>query len=285
VRDKFSARFAQTACFLFRLFSLFVFISAGTYVFAHSEDGDFFNEYLFGALHVESYEPIYFMPYSYDFTKHDDRDPVEALFQLSFKKNVAQNISPLGFDIGIAFTQTVWWQLYVYSNPIRETNYAPEFYFFFPINRESGEEGIFFRGVKLALAHKSNGREKNNNNRSWNRVILEAPVSIKRFMFIPKIWWSFKGIGNDFSEKDIPKYMGMCDLTVISHWRKHVLRIYGRTNFNFKNLNSGLQVDYSYPIGESGVYIYLKYFLGYGESLLDYKQKVNKIGTGISLSR
>jgi len=79
--------------------------------------------------------------------------------------------------------------------------------------------------------------------------------------------------------------MGMCDLTILSHWRNHVLRIYGRSNFNFNNLNSALQVDYSYPIIASGVYIYLKYFLGYGESLMDYKQKVNKIGTGISLSR
>jgi phospholipase A1/A2 len=263
-------------------------MSAGTYVFAQSEDRSFFIDYLFGPLHVESYETTYIMPFLMDFTKHDDREPIEVSFQLSFKKNIVQNISPLGFDIGIAFTQTAWWQMYVMSNPIRELNFAPEFYFYFPFHGESGGEGLFCHGIKLAAAHKSNGQRSGDDNRSWNRIVLEAPISIKQFMFIPRVWWSFQGINsNDFTERDIPKYMGMCDLTIVSSWKSHVLRIYGRSNFKFMSgdLTAALQVDYSYPISKEGFYFYLKYFLGYGESLIDYTQKVNKIGTGIAISR
>jgi phospholipase A1 len=137
----------------------------------------------------------------------------------------------------------------------------------------------------LAVAHKSNG-QTGDDNRSWNRVYLEVPISIGWFLCIPRVWWSFSGIGNDFSEMDIPRYMGMCDLTIVTHWKSHVLRLYGRSNFNFKNnLTAALRVDYSYPIASSGFYFYLQYFFGYGESLLDYSRRVNKIGLGVALSR
>jgi phospholipase A1 len=268
---------------LCRVLNMVICMSIGTYTSAQSGDNDFFREYLYGALHVESYETTYFMPFSMDFQDHDDREAVEASFQISFKKDIVKNISPIGFDIGLAFTQTVWWQLYAYSNPVRETNYGPEFYVYFPFHRESGGAGIFCHGIKAAAAHKSNGLDENN--RSWNRVYLEVPISIKRFLVIPRVWWSFVGTTGDFSEQDIPRYMGVWDLTILSRWNSHVLRVYGRSNFNFRNIKAALQVDYSYPITATGFYFYLRYFWGYGESLIDYYRPVNKIGTGLALSR
>jgi phospholipase A1 len=269
---------------LFRVLNILIYLSAGVYTFAQPEDNNFFDEYLYGPLRVESYQTTYFMPFFMDFQEHGDRNAIETSFQISFKKDVVKNISPIGFDIGIACTLTAWWQLYAFSNPFRETNYGPEFYINFPFHRDSGETGVFFHGIKIAAAHKSNGLG-DGNNRSWNRVYLEAPIAIKRFLFIPRVWWSFVGTTNDFSEADIPRYTGMCDLTIVSHWNSHVLRVYGRSNFNFRNIKAALQVDYSYPISTTGFYFYLQYFLGYGESLIDYDKPVNKIGTGLALSR
>jgi len=264
-------------------------MSIGAYAFAQSEGNGFFDEYLFGALHVESYETTFFMPFTMDFREHDDRNAVEASFQISIKKDIVKNISPIGFNIGIAFTQAALWQLYAYSNPFRELNFGPEIYIYLPFSQKPGGAGFSFHGIKLAAAHKSNGLG-NENSRSWNRVYLEAPVSIGWFLFIPRVWWSFVGIGNDFYEKDIPRYMGMCDLTVVSQWNKHVLRIYGRSNFNIKNIKAhrtigSMRLDYSYPIAATGSYFYMQYFFGYGESLIDYNRLVNKIGIGLALSR
>jgi phospholipase A1 len=269
---------------LFRVLNILIYLSAAVYAFAQSEDTDFFDEYLYNPLHVESYQPTYLIPFSMDFQEHGGRDAIETSFQISFKKDIAKNISPIGFDIGITFTQTVWWQLYAFSSPVRETNYGPEFYVNFPFHGDSDGAGIFCQGIKIAVAHKSNGRG-DKYNRSWNRVYLESPISIKRFLFIPRVWWSFVGLSNDFTEKDLPRYTGMGDLTFVSHWNSHVLRLYGRSNFNFKNIKAALQVDYSYPISSTGFYFYLQYFWGYGESLIDYDRPVNKIGTGLALSR
>jgi phospholipase A1/A2 len=274
---------------LSRFLSMVVCMSIGAYAFAQSEGNGFFDEYLFGALHVESYETMFFMPFTMDFQEHDDRNAVEASFQISLKKDIVKNISPIGFSIGIAFTQAAWWQLYAYSNPFREINFGPEIYINFPFSKKPSGAGLFCHGIKVAAAHKSNGLG-DENNRSWNRVYLEATISIGWFLFIPRVWWSFVGIGDDFYEKDIPRYMGICDLTVVSQWNKHVLRVYGRSNFNFKNLRAArtigsMRLDYSYPIAATGFYFYLQYFLGYGESLIDYDQPVNKIGIGLALSR
>jgi len=270
---------------MIKILNMVICMSIGTFIFAQSGGGNgFSDDYLYGALHVEKYDPIYFMPFSMDFREHDDRDPIEASFQISLKKTVIKNISPIGFDIGIAFTLTAWWQLYAFSNPFREINFGPELYFYFPFHQKADGAGLFCHGIKVAVAHKSNGRG-DDNNRSWNRVYLEFPISIGWFQFIPRVWWSFAGIGNDFYEKDISRYMGMCDLTIAGHWNSHVLQVYGRSNFNYKNINAALRVDYSYPIAATGLYFYVQYFLGYGESLIDYDKPVNKIGAGIALSR
>lgn len=79
--------------------------------------------------------------------------------------------------------------------------------------------------------------------------------------------------------------MGFCDLTVMFQYGKHVFSLYGRSNFNIKILTGALQADYSYPLGSRGFYIYLQYFLGYGQSLIDYDRPVNRLGLGIALSR
>jgi phospholipase A1 len=132
--------------------------------------------------------------------------------------------------------------------------------------------------------HTSNG-QGDERNRSWNRVCLESPVSIKYFLFLPRIWFSFPGVGKDKTEKIIPRYMGFCDLTVMFQYGKHVFSLYGRSNFNSNMLTGALQADYSYPLGSRGFYMYLQYFLGYGQSLIDYDRPVNRLGLGVALSR
>ena len=168
-----------------KFLNMVICMSIGANAFSQSGSKDFFNEYLFDTLHVESYETTFFMPFTMDFQEHEDRYAVEASFQISVKKDIVKNISPIGFNIGIAFTQAALWQLYAFSNPFREINFGPEIYINLPFSQKPGGDGLFFHGIKLAAAHKSNGLG-NENSRSWNRVYLEAPISIGWFLFIPR---------------------------------------------------------------------------------------------------
>jgi phospholipase A1 len=249
----------------------------------HAENGDFFERYLYGSLGVDSYKTTYVFPAAVDFKEHQDRKKVETQFQLSFKKDIiGTDLGPFDFAFGFAFTQKAFWQIYDPSSPFREINYSPEGYFNFSFRDYDGT--VRWRGFKIFVMHTSNG-QGDERNRSWNRFGLESPVSIKDFLFLPRIWFSFPGVGKDETEKIIPRYMGFCDLTVMFHHSKHVLSLYGRSNFNVENLTGALQADYSYPLGNRGCYIYLQYFLGYGQSLIDYDRPVNQLGLGIALSR
>ncbi|EAL5466791.1 phospholipase, partial [Campylobacter coli] len=45
-----------------------------------------------------------------------------------------------------------------------------------------------------------------------------------------------------------------------------------------------VQVDIGYDIFDNGIYWYLQYFNGYGESLIDYNKRLQRLSTGFLIS-
>lgn len=43
------------------------------------------------------------------------------------------------------------------------------------------------------------------------------------------------------------------------------------------------ELGWLFPFGKSGVYGYVKYFTGYGESLIDYNRRTDKVGIGFAI--
>jgi len=43
------------------------------------------------------------------------------------------------------------------------------------------------------------------------------------------------------------------------------------------------ELGWLFPFGKSGVYGYVKYFTGYGESLIDYNRYTDKVGIGFAI--
>jgi len=61
------------------------------------------------------------------------------------------------------------------------------------------------------------------------------------------------------------------------------IRFQLRDNLNFRENRGAVQIEWSFPMFAI-VAGYVQYFLGYGESLLDYDHKVHRIGIGFILS-
>ena len=57
-----------------------------------------------------------------------------------------------------------------------------------------------------------------------------------------------------------------------------------RNNLHFDKTNRDAgELGWLFPFGKSGVYGYVKYFTGYGESLIDYNRHTDKVGIGFAI--
>ena len=224
----------------------------------------------FGFLGLKYYEPIY-MLFTHDFSKKPDRKADELHFEFSFERPIAYDALGLGEKISFAYAQNSWWQITQDSAPFRESNYRPELYVSAPVP--------FADELKIGAMHESNGKG-GEESRSWNRLYAQSTWSSDGFSITPRAWYAF---WLDRTNEDIADYMGYGDLRASYTFGKQRLSALWRNNLHFDGSNRGaIELNYSFPIFNSGFYGYLRYFNGYGESLADYKRSVNKIGIGLS---
>ena len=224
----------------------------------------------FGFLGLKYYEPIY-MLFTHDFSKKPDRKADELHFEFSFERPIAYDALGLGEKISFAYAQNSWWQITQDSAPFRESNYRPELYVGTPVP--------FADELKIGAMHESNGKG-GEESRSWNRLYAQSTWSADGFSITPRAWYAF---WLDRTNEDIADYLGYGDLRASYTFGKQRLSALWRNNLHFDGSNRGaIELNYSFPIFNSGFYGYLRYFNGYGESLADYKRSVNKIGIGLS---
>ena len=224
----------------------------------------------FGFLGLKYYEPIY-MLFTHDFSKKPDRKADELHFEFSFERPITYDALGLGEKISFAYAQNSWWQITQDSAPFRESNYRPELYVSAPVP--------FADELKIGAMHESNGKG-GAESRSWNKAYVQSTWSAGGFSITPRAWYAF---WLDRTNEDIADYMGYGDLRASYTFGKQRLSALWRNNLHFDGSNRGaIELNYSFPIFNSGFYGYLRYFNGYGESLADYKRSVNKIGIGLS---
>jgi len=242
------------------------------------------RQYTQSLYNIKAHEANYFLPISYrtngqysDTYGHKAQN-TEIEFQFSIKYDFAANVFALDEIYTLAYTQLSFWQSYGESAYFRETNYNPEFFVTFPISEFNDAQLI--RAVRLSYAHQSNGRG-GEEERSWNYLSISTYFQYK-FLFTELKLWQRISVTTDYNPKLID-YMGHGHIRFIVPYKKHVTKLLLRSNFSGEN---AVELNYSYPaFGRDDLFLYIKGFSGYGESLIDYDKHVNKIGFGFSISR
>jgi phospholipase A1/A2 len=245
---------------------------------------------------LRSYRPNYFLPVAYnsspnqgeqlDVGSNATAQHNEAKFQLSFKLKAWEDLFNQDIDLWIAYTQLSFWQLYnsAFSSPFRETNYEPELLVNFRTNYELfGFKGRF---VNVGFNHQSNGRSQPLS-RSWNRVVANVGWERDNFGLLLKTWFKIPENEDVDDNPDITRYMGYGELWGTYYWNKHKFAMMFRNNLRAGNNVGAIQLDWSFPLPLfKGEWLkgYIQYFNGYGESLLDYYQSINRISAGIMLT-
>lgn len=216
-------------------------------------------------------EPIYFAV-----GKNGDTN---AKFQFSFKFRLlapeAPNSKAFLDNLYFGYTQLAMWNLEAPSKPFRDSNYRPSLFYYIP---DTGWHSRWFTqlGAAAGLEHESNGRG-GADSRSLNIAFVKP---IFTFGNPSDYHWTVEPKLYAYLEKgenpDIAHYRGYMDL----------LLIYGKPNGwqLATTLRKGTRGGYgsidaqlTYPLGKllsgAGGYLWVGYFNGWGEDLLDYNQR------------
>ncbi len=239
------------------------------------------NYFLMGAYNSDGYSSEYFQE-QFD-NPSLEFDDTETQFQISIKVPLGVNLFNT-FDVYAAYTNRSFWQLYNsdISAPFRETNHEPEIW----VQFTPGWEIFGFRNSanSFGYVHQSNGRG-GVLSRSWNRVFANFVFQRGNFALGLKPWIRISEDAEFDDNPDITDYLGHFELRAGYKWRDHVFSMMSRNNLESGFDRGAVELGWSFPLWKYP-YLrgYIQYFGGYGESLIDYNQHVNRIGIGISLT-
>jgi phospholipase A1 len=240
------------------------------------------NYVLFGAYNFEGWDPTLLRDANNDPDYRND--DIEMQFQFSFKVPLAIDLFKNRMDLFFGYTNRSFWQAYNGENsePFRETNHEPEIWAQF---RNRWRVLGFTNAVNtFGWVHQSNGRTEPLS-RNWNRLyanfIFERDDLVLSFR--PWVWLAKDKADTD--NPDIDDFMGHGEVRGAWQRNGHVISMMLRNWLESGFDHGAAELSWSFPVfGYPFLKGYLQYFYGYGESLIDYNHKVNRIGLGISVT-
>ena len=235
-----------------------------------------------------------------DGTNSGDADYLntETKFQISLRADYVTDLFGFTQIWTGAYTQTSYWQIFIESSPFRETNYKPELLVTFPFYHKL--DAIGMKAIAFGYKHASNGQPDNpdanvtreyedgpyegSRSRSWNRLYVRGFFQWKNFFAELTLWHRMKEEYATNDNPNIENFYGDGSLEVGYIRDKLLTRVTMRHSFESGNFSGELEMSHPVPLSDN-VFFYLQAFSGYGQSLIDYDQKVNQVGFGLSISR
>lgn len=241
---------------------------------------------------ITLYEPTYVLPFYYTespyYSVYRNNTPdqqnlqkLEFNFQISFKVPVWRQFILPQSALYIAYTQDAFWQSYNNSPFFRETNYQPELFVQTAVNKPLINDWQV-KFINVGAMHQSNGRG-GELERTWNRVYAEAILANQNWMVSVEPWYIFHDEGLNMHNPDIANYLGY-GRTVVAYERNGyevALNLRNVLESNFKR--GAVQATWSFPIS-THFKGYVKWFSGYGQSLIEYNHYTNAAGIGLALN-
>ena len=200
----------------------------------------------------------------------------DVKFQISIAQRLTKSTLPFNTYLYLFYSQKCMWNVFEESMPMRDLNFNPGIglaKYLFVKDRYIGK-------VSLIVEHESNGRD-GAESRSWNKISLAANILIDpNFMVHGKVWIP---IVDGQNNKDILDYSGIYQMgmTYTSPNKRFgaALTLIKRRGWNL-NYNSIWEINYRLFKGENQ-YLFLQYYNGYGECLLDYNKFHSRLRLGI----
>lgn len=209
---------------------------------------------------------------------------VEAEFQFSIKILVRERLLGDNGHLYVAYTNHSFWQVYseTDSAPFRETNHEPELVLSF--HNDWRIFGVRNALNELVLVHQSNG-QGGLLSRSWNRLMLRSVFAKGNFAMAVSSWYrlpedaqEYPGDPNGDDNPNITDYLGYFEANGAYELRENIFSVMLRNSFAHDNAT--VELGWSFPVS-SNTRGYLRYFNGYGYSLIDYNAEQQVFSLGV----
>jgi len=232
------------------------------------------------------FEPIYFA---------DGSNGTEmARFQFSLKYRVVIPDDPrsrgLVDNLYFAYTQMSLWDIRAHDSPFHDTSYMPQVFYYVP---DTGWTSPIFKQMSMmaGLGHESNGQD-GPESRSIDILFVRPTWEIGdtqtyHLTISPKVYYYLPSRKED--NPDIADYRGYVDL-LIKYGSPDSWQLATTLRKGTKSWYGSIDTQLTYPLAKLfgsawGGYIWLGYFNGFGESLLEYNQKHWIARIGLSFAR
>lgn len=204
------------------------------------------------------------------------KENTNVKFQISISQKLTRSTLPFGTYLYLFYTQKVFWNVLENSMPMTDLNFNPGVGIAKPLfvkNRFIGK--VFF-----ILEHESNGRD-GDASRSWNKVSFGANIMIDpNLMVNGKVWIPIVDGGYN---RDILDYSGIYQIGM--QYFNNNRRFTASVNLTKRrgwNLNYNTTIELAYRIMKrDNQYLFLQYYNGYGEGLLEYNKFHSQLRIGI----
>lgn len=200
----------------------------------------------------------------------------DVRFQISIAQRLTKSTLPGHTYLFLCFTQGVAWDVFKNSMPMRDFTFNPGIGLVKPLFSRDR----FIGKATLMIEHMSNGRDSIWS-RSWNRIALGATIMISENLTIDGKAWI--PIVDGENNRDILKYVGIFQggISVMSNNRRWggSLHFVKRATWDF-SYNTELQF-YWRPWKAANEFLFLQWYNGYGETLIDYNRFVNRVRVGL----
>jgi len=199
-------------------------------------------------------------------------------FQISVAQRLTKSTLPLGTYLYLFYSQKCFWNVLENSMPMTDLNFNPGIGLAKPLfvrDRYIGK-------VMAVIEHESNGKD-GDASRSWNKVSFGANIMIDPNVMVHGKFWI--PIVDGMNNKDILRYSGIYQvgMQMMSNDRKYncavtlVKRKGWKLNYN-TILEFGVRLTRN-----ANEYLFVQYYNGYGEGLLDYNKFHSQFRVGLQI--
>ncbi len=203
-----------------------------------------------------------------------NKHTADAKFQISIRQRLFKNVLPFNSFLMLTYTQKSFWDIYEESSPFGDNNYNPGLLFAAPVIRHNKLRGV----ASLAFEHESNGKD-GLDSRSWNYFTLSGVYFYNVYFWVQaKVWYGWL----DGENPDLFKYKGYGLLALNYKSRNDRIGASLVINPSKAAVNTQLELTFQ-PNKRANQYLFVQWYQGYDESLLEYNQYTSMIRFGICI--